>query len=476
MGAVRFQAVVDVQALQGIMQALHEVTGIAHALVDAEGRILYQLGWQDACHLFHRSEAVTALQCQQSNQELIAASVPDTFVGQCCRNGLMDFAVPVALEGMPLASVVVGQLLHDPPNLAFFRAQAKHFGFDESLYLAAIQRVPIVPKAKVEALLACYVRLIQTLAEKGLALHKGRVLKQQLAQANAVLEEQVAQQTQILAEQNRQLEEKIAVCTQTEQVLRIQQDSLQALLDASPVAIACSSGGNVEYLNHRFTELLGYELSDVPRLEDWYRLAYPDAHVRRTQIDPWRAQIDRAHQSSGELPELESSVVCKNGETRRVIVRVSWVGEKRLASVTDITARWLSLRREKSREQILESIAKGLPLKGILERIILSFEAENPTSLGSVLLLDAEGQHLHLGAAPHVPDFFNQAIDGLAIGAAVGSCGSAGFLQQGGIVGDISRGGRWQHYRPLAKKTGVAAGWSEPFFSIERRVLGNFGI
>lgn len=45
----------------------------------------------------------------------------------------------------------------------------------------------------------------------------------------------------------------------------------------------------------------------------------------------------------------------------------------------------------------------------------------------SILRLHPDTNTLHLEFAPHLPDFYNQAIEGVAIGPQIGSCGAAAF-------------------------------------------------
>ena len=69
----------------------------------------------------------------------------------------------------------------------------------------------------------------------------------------------------------------------------------------------------------------------------------------------------------------------------------------------------LAEQREISRSNMLELLANGAPLNTILEDIVRSVEQANPAMLCSIMLLDNQGKHLLTGAAPSLPDFFNQA-------------------------------------------------------------------
>jgi len=129
-----------------------------------------------------------------------------------------------------------------------------------------------------------------------------------------------------------------------------------------------------------------------------------------------------------------------------------------------------------SRNSILEALAKGENFKSILINIIKSVEKLNPDMICSILLLDEKGKYLKVGASVRLPDFYNDAIDGVAIGEGVGSCGTAAFTSKRVIVEDIMNHPFWVPYKELAKSAGLYACWSEPVLSSKNKVLGTFAI
>tara|TARA_R110001583_G_scaffold194591_1_gene365866 strand:- start:440 stop:4045 length:3606 start_codon:yes stop_codon:yes gene_type:complete len=142
----------------------------------------------------------------------------------------------------------------------------------------------------------------------------------------------------------------------------------------------------------------------------------------------------------------------------------------------DINERKLIEQREKSRTHVLELLTSGEPLPVILEAIVRGVEQENPAMLCSILLLDDAGKHLLSGAAPSLPDFYNAAINGIAIGEGVGSCGTAAFTNERVIVDDIQTHPYWTSYKELANKAALGACWSEPIRSTQDKLLGIFAI
>ncbi len=125
---------------------------------------------------------------------------------------------------------------------------------------------------------------------------------------------------------------------------------------------------------------------------------------------------------------------------------------------------------------VLELLAKGESLPVLLCHLARRFEVMFPGMLCSVLLLSPDGIHLKHGAAPSLPDAYCNAIDGAAIGAKAGSCGTAAHARKTVIVADIATDPLWQDYKELALSHGLAACWSVPILSTQGEVLGTFAL
>jgi len=143
---------------------------------------------------------------------------------------------------------------------------------------------------------------------------------------------------------------------------------------------------------------------------------------------------------------------------------------------SDITAVKRAEQYEQFRSHILQLLAEGEPLRGILEALARGVEELNPGMLCSILLVDHEGQRLNTGAAPSLPEAFNAAVNGLKIRAGAGSCGTAAFTGQRVIVEDIATHPYWARSRELAASAGLGSCWSEPIRSSSGKVLGTFAI
>ena len=126
--------------------------------------------------------------------------------------------------------------------------------------------------------------------------------------------------------------------------------------------------------------------------------------------------------------------------------------------------------------RMLEMVAHGTAMRDTLDTLLRAIEAESPEMSTSILLVDTDGVHLRHGAAPSLPTAYTHAIDGVAMGAAVGSCGTAAFRREPVYVADIAHDPLWAAYHQLALPHGLRACWSTPIFDAQHRLLGTFAI
>ena len=126
--------------------------------------------------------------------------------------------------------------------------------------------------------------------------------------------------------------------------------------------------------------------------------------------------------------------------------------------------------------EALQLIAGDHSLYSVLDGLMKGLEKLAPGSICSVLLLDADGIHLRHGAGPSLPKEYNRAIDGVAIGPKVGSCGTAAYTGKQVIVQCIEKDPLWADFKDLALRHHLAACWSTPVLNREGRVLGTFAV
>lgn len=151
----------------------------------------------------------------------------------------------------------------------------------------------------------------------------------------------------------------------------------------------------------------------------------------------------------------------------RVVIRgsIAESSDKKLLQLSDV-----------GRREIHEKIACGASLAETLNHLVLAVERLLPGMLCTVLLLDRTNNCLRHASAPSLPDFYNAAVDGIAIGPTVGSCGAAAFHGHRFIVSDVADHPNWEAFRELTERAQIRACWSEPILSIAGQVLGTFAM
>ncbi len=126
--------------------------------------------------------------------------------------------------------------------------------------------------------------------------------------------------------------------------------------------------------------------------------------------------------------------------------------------------------------QVLEELATGRSLQRVLRSLVAAIEARGNGLLCSILLLDEDRQHLRHGAAPSLPPAYLEVIDGVEIGPAVGSCGTAAYFNRRVVVEDVRSDPLWADYRDLAAEHNLRACWSQPILSSAGEVLGTLAM
>jgi len=225
------------------------------------------------------------------------------------------------------------------------------------------------------------------------------------------------------------------------------------------------------YVSPQAKNILGYAPEEWSDLEWW--LARMHAEDRE-----WAPAYCHQLTARGEDHSFEYRFTTKDGRTVWLSDNVSVEMRDNQpvmmrGIMLDITASKRTELRERSRLTILEKIATNIKLEEQLECLVHFIEQECPGALCSVLLANESGTHLLHGVAPSLPDFYNQAINGLKIGQGMGSCGTAAFLHKRVVVEDIEGHPYWKGFK-AAQEAELRACWSEPILSPKGELLGTF--
>jgi two-component system, cell cycle sensor histidine kinase and response regulator CckA len=161
MGELELGDIIDVPAVQSLMEKFHRITGMLSAIVDSNGKVLVKVGWQDICTKFHRCHPETQKNCVESDTMLAHTTAPGTSTSYRCKNGMWDMSSPIVVSGLHMGNIYFGQFFYSDEELDVerFRNQVRRYGFDEVEYLAALNRVPRYNRETVGEVMAFYSKL-----------------------------------------------------------------------------------------------------------------------------------------------------------------------------------------------------------------------------------------------------------------------------------------------------------------------------
>ncbi|MFA5400677.1 MAG: PAS domain S-box protein [Dehalococcoidia bacterium] len=194
-GKLELGDILDIQAIQSIMDDFHKLTNISAWILDVKGNILVSTGWRDICTQFHRANIELCENCIESDTQLSQGVAPGTFKMYKCKNNMWDLVTPITVGGKHIGNLFLGQFLFDDETVDYelFRSQARRHGFNEAEYLAALERVPRFSRETIDTSMSFYSKfahMISTLSHSNIALARSLTEKNGLLSALQASEEQ----------------------------------------------------------------------------------------------------------------------------------------------------------------------------------------------------------------------------------------------------------------------------------------------
>lgn len=266
--------------------------------------------------------------------------------------------------------------------------------------------------------------------------------------------------------------------TRTEAALRESEEKFRTLFENAGDAIFSMEGALFMDGNARALEMFGCQSRDQFVGHPPYEFSPPLQPDGRNSLESALEKITAA--MTGRPQFFEWTHTKQDGTPFPAEVSLNRVklGDKVLlqAIVRDISDHKQAEQLLSWEKEAMELISSPGSLSDLLDDVMRGLEKQAPGALCSILLLDDDGIHLRHGAAPSLPVSYNHAIDGIAIGTGVGSCGTAAFENRQVIVADIASDPLWGDFRELALGYGLHSCWSTPIVCSEGKILGTFAI
>jgi PAS domain S-box-containing protein len=119
---------------------------------------------------------------------------------------------------------------------------------------------------------------------------------------------------------------------------------LSRIIEAMPIPLALGDDrNNIVYLNKAFIQTIGYTREEIPDLEHWRLLAYPDPEYRKQIVDTWLSNLEMARSTGAPYIPIEAKVTCRNGTVHTFLISPEAFGADisatRLIVFYDITER-----------------------------------------------------------------------------------------------------------------------------------------
>lgn len=197
---LKFSEVVDVEFLNKLFRQYYSISKVPVGLLEPDGNILVEVGWQRVCTEFHRKGFFSCKNCTESDSHITKRLHEDPPIHYKCKNGLNDVAMPVVIEGQHLANLFFGQFFYtnDEINEEFFKEQAKINSFNEKDYLEALKDVPIYSEQEVDNILSFYMTLLDIIIKLGYTNLEKEI-------ENKSLEDKIANKLHEIQERNKEL-------------------------------------------------------------------------------------------------------------------------------------------------------------------------------------------------------------------------------------------------------------------------------
>lgn len=159
--------IIDIEALQSMMDDLYAVTKIGFALIDLRGNVLAANGWQDICTKFHRKNPQSLWNCLESDLILTKGVTHGEFRTYKCKNNMWDIVTPVIIGDKHVANLFSGQFFFDDESIDrdLFAKQAEKYGLEKKAYLEALDRVPKWNRTVVQNLMRFYAKLAEMISK-----------------------------------------------------------------------------------------------------------------------------------------------------------------------------------------------------------------------------------------------------------------------------------------------------------------------
>ena len=121
---------------------------------------------------------------------------------------------------------------------------------------------------------------------------------------------------------------------------RIDNKILQRILDFLPYPFLVAEFRNGThtniYVNHKFREEIGFTISEIPTIDDWFDKAYPDPVYREEVMKSWGMLYQVAQRKRNDSVTMKANIHTRDRGNKWFEVKSSIFGRVQLVAFIDI--------------------------------------------------------------------------------------------------------------------------------------------
>ena len=170
-GMVKVEEVLEPATLRQYQKLFTDVTGLKNMVAEHDGAPVAMQSLDEFstfCFGLVRQSKEGAVRCQSDDAKggRTSGETGKPYAYEC-HAGLVDFAVPIVVDGRQIGAWLGGQVLTKNPNEGHFRKLARELDIDPDAMVKAVREIPVLPKAKVEQSMEFLSLLAGTMSKLG---------------------------------------------------------------------------------------------------------------------------------------------------------------------------------------------------------------------------------------------------------------------------------------------------------------------
>ena len=128
-----------------------------------------------------------------------------------------------------------------------------------------------------------------------------------------------------------------------ESALRESETKFRSLIESAPVGILIfDQTQQIQFVNNKFVELTGYVFADLPSVDMWWPLVYPNPEYRELQLSQWEVAVADALKTNTSIIPQECMVTCKDKSVKYFEIGFVAEGVFNIVTFVDTTQRRLA--------------------------------------------------------------------------------------------------------------------------------------